>query len=386
MNTTRQHYQARQNGAVSLFVVIMSTLLMVIVTVSFVQLMLKDQRQAIASDLSQSAYDSAQSGVEDAKRLLLLAQQCQNNIQPGGGKSCAAIEAAVASNECNTVSVIFGASTDTETLVQQDPGDNALEQAYTCVKINTQTNEYKKEINNNESQIIPLKGVSAFDAIKISWFVKDDISATAGSMALGFPGNGVDAQLPRVGARWAANYPPLLRAQLMQMGGSFTLADFDAEKNASTLFLYPADAGTDLAGFTEVRRDGSQTPEIIECEDSFAGSIVYACSVEIDLPAPVDGNVINRNAYLRLSALYNSANYQIELLNGTTVVPFDGVQPEVDSTGRANDMFRRVKSRIEFNSPFMYPEAAVDIEGDLCKNFIITNIDQGYSPGASCNP
>jgi hypothetical protein len=67
-------------------------------------------------------------------------------------------------------------------------------------------------------------------------------------------------------------------------------------------------------------------------------------------------------------------------------VPFDRVQPEVDSTGRANDMFRRVKTRVEFKSDFIYPEAAVDIGGDLCKNFIITDKDTDYVDNSTCTP
>lgn len=380
----RQQHQHEQ-GAVSLFVVIFATLLMIIITISFIQLMIKDQQQATASDLSQSAYDSAKSGVEDAKRLLLLDQACRNNVAPAA-VDCTGVAAAIDSDECNTVSVgLFDRPPqESEIVIQQDEGDEALQQAYTCVKIDAITDDYKSILGVNQSNMVPLKGTRAFDSVRISWFTREDISAATNSMAIGFPSTGSNFELPRAGTRWAVNYPALLRAQLMQSGSSFTLADYDAEKNASTLFLYPGASGSSTASFATVRKDGLQTPEIVDCETSFSASIIYACDVTIALPNPADNDTANRNAFLRLSALYNGANYKVELLSGGAVVPFDHVQPEVDSTGRANDMFRRVKNRIEFKSDFIYPEAALDLQGNLCKNFVITDLDSEYDN--KCTP
>jgi hypothetical protein len=264
-----------------------------------------------------------------------------------------------------------------------------LQQAYSCVKIDTSTDDYRSDVGVNQSDILPLKGVSNFDSIRISWFTRADLPTS--DLTIGFPGSGPSVELPRVGTRWDADSPPLLRAQLMQAGGSFTLADYDAEKNASTLFLYPGATGNSNLSFTTVRRDGSQRPALVDCVNSFNATNTHACTVTIAVPAPADNNVANRNAFLRVSALYNAAHYKVELLQAGAVVPFDNVQPEVDSTGRANDMFRRVKNRVELRSDFIYPEAAVDIAGDLCKNFTVIDRDPvagetfGY-PSATCTP
>lgn len=388
MKSKQQHNH--QSGAVALFVVIFSTLLMIVITLSFIQLMLKDQRQATASDLSQSAYDSAQSGVEDAKRLLLLDQSCRDGLAPSS-VNCTAIATAIAAGDCDTVSTIFGSPADTETLVQQSEGDKALQQAYTCIKITANTADYKGQIEMNQSNIVPLRGVSQFDTVELSWFTRDDLAAATTSPAVGFPNTGTQVTLPPVGVRWGPNNPALLRTQFMQTGGSFTLADFDTEQpgnrsNAHTLFLYPAAAGASNLSFAvDPRRNQSNAPEQVRCVATFTAA-EYACTVRLALPVPIDGNLANRNAFLRLSALYNGAHYKVQLFNGATPVLFDRVQPEVDSTGRANDMFRRVKSRIEFKSDFIYPEAAVDIVGDLCKSFTITDQDAGYSASPTCTP
>jgi Tfp pilus assembly protein PilX len=384
--------QHRQQGAVSLFVVIFATLLMIIITLSFVQLMLKDQRQATASDLSQSAFDSAQSGVEDAKRLLLLEQECRNNAA-SPAVNCNAVTAAISSGKCNTVAAgIYNNTATDETMIQQRQGDADLQQAYTCVKILADTTDYKGVVDLNQSNIVPLRGTQAFDSISISWFTRDDVAATTPAMNVGFPSANGQSNLPPAGNQWRDNYPSLLRAQLMQTGNNFKLSDFDSgqagnRSNANTLFLYPSIVGASNLNFSadDVRRDQDNAPEIVRCVSSFA-SAEYACSVTIRLPAPIDNNLAQRNAFLRLSALYNGAHYKIQLLNAGVAIPFDRVQPEVDSTGRANDMFRRVKTRVEFKSDFIYPEAAVDIGNSLCKNFIITDKDADYSSSATCTP
>jgi hypothetical protein len=386
----------KQKGAVSLFVVIFAALLMTIVTVSFVQFMLRDQQQATLNDLSQSANDTALAGVEDAKRLLLLDQSCRAGTA-SSGVNCARIANALApepgKNEtaCNALSEAgIVNQTNGETIIQQDEGDRALDQAYTCVKIGINTSDYTNNLEVNRSMLVPITGVSSFDRVEVSWFSSKDKSSPGGSPTVGFPSSGGDVNLPRIGDRWQANYPPLLRTQLIQTGESFSLSDFDdsnaGRSNANTLYLYPANVGASAMDFAlDARKTSTNVPRQVDCENTFTAA-EYVCTATIMLPAPIDGNTTNRNAYLRFTTLYNGAHFRVKLKNGAEDVFFNRVQPEVDSTGRANDVFRRVKARVELKADFTYPEVALDMMGDLCKNFTVTDTEDGYANTDTCNP
>lgn len=388
-----------QQGAVSLFVVIFAALLLTIVTVGFVQLMLRDQRQATMNDLSQSANDAALAGIEDAKRLLVLDESCRNGTA-ASTVNCAAIASALTpppgQNETDCDALVKAGlvgQTNNETIVQQSIGDNAakLDEAYTCVKIGVNTADYTNKIGTNQSILVPIAGVGTFDRVEVSWFSRSDVSASTNSTVVGFPTTGADVSLPRIGSKWQLNYPPLLRTQLIQTGSSFLLSDFDDSQpgnrsNANTLFLYPSATGVPNKDFAlDARKAPTGTPQQVLCNNDFL-SAEYVCKATIMLPTPIDGNTANRNAFLRLTALYNGAHVSVKLKNGSDDVYFNRVQPQVDSTGRANDLFRRVKARVELQGDFTYPEAAVDMNGDLCKNFTVTDAEDGYSNGGTCTP
>lgn len=365
----RQHCKrSTQYGAVSLFIVIFTALLMTTITVSFMQLMTKDQQQATSGDLSESAYDSAVAGVEDAKRALLLEQDCIGQSTA----RCNDIRAAIASGECNTLEAIFGTGSGAETKIKQSDDDERLEQAYTCVKITKDTDTFLGALNAGMSPtLVPLRGKDSFNRVVISW----NQSKSGGTVNLPAPGSN---SLPPVGAGWPESRPSLLRAQLINGKGNFHLSDFDKSGFSNTLFLYPSQVGLKTADFvTDSRRSPSDSkkPELIECKSSVSSGS-YACEVTVNMAPAVSAG--SQTVFLSLAALYNATDFKVELKNGSNPVAFDGVQPEVDSTGRANDLFRRVVSRIELNDTFNYPLAAIETSGNLCKNFSVTTETSDY--------
>ncbi len=398
----------RQSGAVSLFVVIFAILLMSVVTVSFIRIMTQDQSQASSNDLSQSAFDSSQAGAEDAKRALLKYNESCTGISPASwcGQFVSGID------ECNasirTAGVIKagdvapteGGSGTGEIKVQQSTSvdvdgnsiDKALDQAYTCVTMQLDTDDYVGSLTPNDSVLIPLlvTDQTRLTTVTVEWFNRDDVANPAGTVNVANTSGSQPLTDP-----WPADRPPVMRTQFMQVGNSFKLSDFDStsassESNSNTLFLYPARNGFSTAPFsTNVRKsptgnsipaDASNTPLPSKCQTSVSSGNL-ACKITLDLPAPVRGGTMAK-AYLRLTSMYTSAHYRITV-DGTQ---FKNVQPIIDSTGRANDVLRRVESRVDLydTNTFPYPDGAVDVSGDFCKDFGVTD-SPDYIAG-SCTP
>lgn len=385
----------------SLFVVIFAILLMSVVTIGFLRIMTNDQSKASSNDLAQSAYDSSQAGVEDAKRALIwYTQKCTGTATPD--TKCATFVSNLSS--CNlslrTAGVISVADSGTgtdEVKVQQSTNvdasgnsiDSALNQAYTCVKMTLDTDDYVGALTNNQTVVVPIVTTGALPtSLTIEWFGRDDTSDTTGKVSVTAPTTPPQKLL----STWPANRPPVVRAQYMQVGNSFRLSDFDStaaggKSDTNTLFLYPATNGVTSAVMTDrdVRRSptGNVTPAatnsvplLSKCATTVAAG-GYACKITLQLPAPVSGTA--KAAYLRLTSMYAATHFRVTLAGG---VKFKNVQPIVDATGRANDVFRRVQSRIEYTT-FPYPDAAVDVTGNFCKDFGVT--DKDYYKG-SCTP
>lgn len=381
----------RQNGAVSLFIVVFTALLLTVVTVGFIRIMVQNQQQATAVDLSKSAYDSAQAGVEDAKRAIL---QYESACASGDTINCNTDKANLDSTDCNVALSGVVTPQNNEVKVQQSTGDiTSFDQAYTCVKVVLNAPNYQATLNQDTSKLIPLFGVSDFDSIRIDWFSANDLQAPTKDVNVPTVAEGTPLLTQ---SSWISttspNRPSIMRAQLMQVGSSgFNLSDFNGATNntgisdVNTLFLYPSAiiAPTTFPPqitFASNTRQAPSQPTAVHCNSTLTlGG--YACSATIGLPSPIGGGT--RTAYLNLTSLYRTSSYQVTLLSNNTPVSLNAVQAAVDSTGRANDLFRRVDSRVE-TVDGVYPQAAVDASGDFCKNFSVTDNPADYTN--TCTP
>mgnify|MGYP003527109269 CR=1 FL=1 len=364
--------RVREHGAASLIVVIFSILLLVTVSLGFIRLVIRDQQRTIDDELSRGAYDAALAGVEDGKRIL---QAC---VAQGDAGACNAITA----NKCNSVhrakilSAADSNSNEDEVFLKSSAGTagETYDQAYTCVKVQRDTQSYEGKLTADTSRIIPLDTVGNFSQITVSWYKKPSLSV------LNLPTVSTPTLPPL--AEWVTGTnivrPPIVRVQLIQYNnGNFNLDHFDQSGGGNTLYLYPANAGaTSLSFVADGRRTGTDDLlKYVKCDDVTP----YVCSVVLTLTDPVGGSAATRKAYLRVTSIFGDTQFSVQA-NGTML---HDVQPAVDATGRASDVFRRIKANVELESPFdIYPRATVDITKNFCKDFSVSA--DAYMPG-SCD-
>lgn len=409
-----------QKGAVSLFVVIFAALLIITIGTAFIRIMIQGQQQASSDDLSRSALDSANAGVEDMKRVIANYNKlgCVDNSSAAG---CDDLKKALYSGSLTnsdkwsdgcTATITAGiAPAGTEVRVG---GDDGMDQAYTCVKVKMNTEDYKNTLTPGETLMVHLKPGSGqkFDRVTVEWFSPKNLQAAtqgSGTVDLTDPSKPLDptsmllapsqqytTSSSQVVKQWPDNKPSVMRTQLLQYDrqNGFKLSDLDANKtNTDTIFLYPSTVGN--AGDAASALTFGAIPSALQqvaCNRTFTTtSGGYACKMTLNLPAPINSASLDqRDAYLRLAAPYNSStDFRVQMWSSTSMsepVRFSGVQPIVDSTGRADQLFRRIESRIEASGNGMpLINAALDVTGDLCKTFTVGANASQYVQG-SCAP
>lgn len=413
-----------KEGAASFYIVAISTLILVIVAASFAAVIISEVTRTSNDDLAQSAYDAALAGVEDAKLAFYSYQSCLENGSPidASGLSCDEIKTWVESGQregqdaCDMVSVILGRKREGEggeVLVQESNVNNDMQQAYTCVKLSDAT-DYKTTLTaENPTKIMRAhfengEAAKSVQSVVVSWQRDTNVSQTKYS-DLGEDGI-FGAKTP---------LPPVISLGLVQTASTFTLDSFDMTQgdstNRGTLYLVPAGSEIDQSGkgnkyeiawneesgVNSISKEGflksndktvKNLPYVVRCADGSE----YACSATIELPNPVGGDRNNDTFMFVLSMPYADASTDVrlqfcsetdgcyedgkEVVNGeeksvTTEVPLSKVQIVIDSTGRANDLYRRVETRLEpADKAYPFPLYAIEVLGEDNGSLIDKNI------------
>lgn len=420
----KQQFKTRK-GAASIFVVIFTTLLLSIITLSFVRIMLSEAGQTTNYDLSQSAYDSALAGIEDAKIALLKYQEClskgatANSGTPECRKAITAMLAEGATDNCDIISdMLTRPNTGEETIIQSEEGTSTgasgevMDQAYTCVKIDEDTPDYISTLNQNyQSKMVPIRTANndSIEYLEFQWFNDVDKNKASASI-VNFAGLGSGSfNTNKLGYSQdfssnnfssASQAPPVIRFKFMQTSTEFTLAELDTNSgsntNRGTLLLRPSTNGINQisnsasTGLAASADKSLNNPIDVKCNKSS-----YVCSLRIYLPRPIAHNGVSKRddatSFVFVSLPYGQpeTTFSITLYdkNGNRI-PFTGVQSKIDSTGRANDLFRRIEARLEMvDIYYPFPEYGVNLSSNdddsIWKSFYVTR--NCWTSNGQCN-
>ncbi|MBQ1298322.1 hypothetical protein IIY24_00585, partial [Candidatus Saccharibacteria bacterium] len=149
-----------KKGAASFYIVAFSTLILLIVATSFATIIISEISRTTNNDLSQSAYDSALAGVEDAKIAFYNYKKClasegdlsgNQGVNDGEVVDCEAIAYYMNNPVCGMVGRILGRtnSINDEVVIRESSDvDNNMQQAYTCVKIKTKLDNIEATLSS----------------------------------------------------------------------------------------------------------------------------------------------------------------------------------------------------------------------------------------------
>lgn len=407
----------RESGQASMVTVAMFMMLFAAIAVSFTFVVISASRQALNDSLQSSAKIAAESGVEDAKRLIVYCYNKRSGgsyTTPDAQQLCPKVIGKLSTElegmECDYIlkqmknkAGIDGVEEESNgrgyrvRVGNNGGGKNENNEYYQCLKIATKTDNYQGIVNNlGKSIIVPLRVVdgnnqaAVIDRLEIEWHRNvtgndgDDPAKMNGAMGTGLPPAGT----------WNSsnsNRPAVLRVERVGVTkNNFTL-DSLAESDTA-LTLRPSVNGKDEYNL------GAYTPQYPSGRNNIAPNNQYGGKAPIVEAKCSDNNgdyacktIFNKESlytnkkdyYLRINAIYRSTHFKITAYDQhNNKLYFDGVQPLVDVTGSSSDSFSRIQARLKpsfdknADSTNWWPEYVIDTNGKVCKD-IEVQYDKG---------
>ncbi len=317
-----QNTNADQQGIVSIVVTIILMLVITLIVLSFAKISRREQRNALDRQLSTQAFYAAESGVNDAKKVIESWASTNDARLPINYM-----------NTCDQFATAAGAG-----ITLSAPLFAGSAASYTCLFVDATPPEF--EYTRTDAQVIfPFNPVGGGNqTIKISWDDGDPGTNYSAANCPGLsPGNN-----PVSSATCAA---PLLRIEIANLASSIT----------KVIFAYPG-ASDSSPTFGAGLATGSGVTGLCG-----SGATPKECSVTI--------NSVPAGSYVRVKSIYRSVALTIQANSGAELI---GGQVIIDSTGKAADVVRRIQVRIPYGGTLSNPPAySVQGTDKVCKKFSI---------------
>lgn len=308
--------------------------------------------------------------------------------------------------------------------------NNNMQQAYTCVTIRTKLYDYKTDLNaKNPYRIIKIKleennHAKNIGAARISWYSNKEsdegyeYNSTQGK-------NVAFRSLEQIDK---PTVPPVIGLQVIQTAGDtidlnvLNSKTVNGKTDRVMAYLVPTEKREGMCGdgsncimtynsdkeenritsaqMASTNDHSKDYPFLVYCDPDRVDA--YGCSVTIDLPEPIGGDRSDETFVFVASLPYGvgqnsvGADFSLELICkdgsscgtvdvegdvvGGAVAKLDKMQVDIDSTGRANDLFRRLDIRMEPGEDAInFPLYAVQVDNNFEKTLMATKEYSNYS-------
>lgn len=333
-----------QSGFASIIIAITLVIVTSLIVVGFSRLARDEQNSVTDRQLSAQATYAAESGINDATKALSegydkLKVTCEQLPIGSSGPG----EKFLTNNN------VDGVSADVEyPCLLIDPYPKTLEYS----PLSTVTPRVFQFSGREGLDITKPIGVSS---IKFSW---QDSSASKTTPA---PGDGLTpGSFPAVSA-W--NYMSMVRVSVTPMT---SLSRANLRTNTFVAYLYPSTSNTNrvLNHTSNIRTSG----QVMNGGCSSTGNVTPGsdrlCSATINLSGFTGPYLVT------MRSIYSKANISVSINNGNDRLA--GAQAKVDSTGRSQDVLKRIQVRIPTKNVYDYPGFSVESAGDICKDLTVT--------------
>ena len=403
--------QKTKQGVAAIYVVVFTTMLIGIITLSFLRIMLSESGRTLNDTLSDSAYNSALAGVEDAKYII---SQYEKKAASGESSASNAFMNTIetGSDDCD---IISKSTASLRGEPEPEGGEESFgtdgtrtdqDQAYTCVKIRL-LGDFKGTLSaNNPTLVVPLRPKSGLEneveGVEIAWSMESSRESGTTSGFMGYPlqklhddfegpvnnnnalKNVADHKvLGQKGIKHDDDIVAMngMRVMLVQSPAGDTnpyyyASNGDTTNRGTLMLLSSTETGVNEIGyagennpFVESADKTVNAPIAINCDET--------CSARIAIPKPIGGGNRNPdNFFLVLNQVYSepAIKVTVKMLDSSKKnIDFFNVQPIIDSTGRSGDLFRRVEARVGTdNGASLLPTAELSSNSTIDKSFYVT--------------
>lgn len=327
---------SNQRGIVSIVVTIIIMIVLTLIVLSFAKISRREQRSALDRQLSAQAFYAAESGINDARKVIeSWVASGSVNLNTDYMDDCTTFASPARAN-LPLPGVLAGSGAASYTCLFVDPSPERI--------------VFSK---SDEQHVFPIKDKDSdpITDIEVYW----DDGSGGGSFATCPTPPANPTTLP------AGCNAPLLRIELVDATSDSTLAN-----SSKSFFIYPGTSGS------SVSYGGSASGTAVQTTCN-AATVPNKCKIIIN------GLGATAGYFMRVKGIYGAA--AITVTANTETAELVGAQALIDATGKATDVERRIQVRVKANNlGGDIPLYGLEGTDKICKKFSIdgTNaIDNG---------